>query len=51
MMARGLDQKQSQKLIVEGYLQRAADSINLTEDSAERVKVVRGVLDYLDMGV
>lgn len=49
MMARGLDQKQSQKLIVEGYLQRAADNVGLEEASEERVKIVSGILDYLDM--
>ncbi len=50
MMAKGLDKKSSQKLIVEGYLQRACDEAGIGPESDERSKVISTVSDYLGMG-
>lgn len=46
MMSKGIDQKQAQKLIVSGYIQRACDSISEMEDD-QKSKVVSDVLGYL----
>ncbi len=59
MMARGLDQKQAQKLIVEGYINRICESAGMSDESRdkrenaneERSKVVSDILGYFGMGV
>ena len=49
MMAKGLDQKQAQKLIVEWYIQRACEAVNMAEDSDERKQIVSDIFAYLHM--
>lgn len=48
MMAKGLDQKQAQRLIVEGYIQRACEGVNMDNED-EKSKVIKGILAYLGM--
>ena len=46
MMARGLDQKQAQKLIVQGYIERACEGVNMADED-EKSKVVTDIMGYL----
>lgn len=48
MMSKGIDQKQAQKLIVSGYIQRACDEINDMKEE-QKIQVVSDVLHYLAM--
>ncbi len=49
MMARGLDQKQSQKLIIQGYINRACENVDPEMKNEIKEKVVSDILDYFAM--
>ena len=48
MMAKGLDQRQAQKLIVQWYIQRAWESVS-TEDDDTKEQMISAIMDYLGM--
>ncbi|MBP6910446.1 hypothetical protein KBC03_02500 [Patescibacteria group bacterium] len=49
MMAKGLDKKQAQQLIVRGYIERAWESLMMNSDNEAKEQLISDIMDYLHM--
>ena len=49
MMAKGLDKKQAQQLIVRGYIERTRESLLLGDSVDEKEQLIGDIMDYLHM--